>query len=396
MYKCINESYLTKDKFSLPRLFAINDNSIINCIITLDLNRIIKPFNIVLQAHKNMCLNFTYATALEVLRTLEHVELNNRCVKQIIKNVLFARKLIFNLNKSIDFFDKNMVAELETNEKEFRRQLFVIYVIYLDKGNSVATYICNILCMLHFEKNNYKFISDLVKSNTIMKKNIDYYVFMYHKGLINIYNEALAVGYECFIEAMKLKPIRKFIIFPVLLISLLTFNNKIIKNKINVYKYDSEDKVLDLKEHIIPELVDDFLISENGFYIESFIKLKQIVTNGFIINLEYGMKYKYKIDYKKLHLQKIMDIYLPLMTLRNLIYRIYAASNFFNKFTINEINKYCELPLKDLQFYILTCFDKGIIRGYLSVSKNVLVLSKEYPFPDIILSNKVESQKIII
>lgn len=391
-HQYLNELFVKKDKIQLQELFDVNNSNVTVFLQDINFKNIVPPYNEIVQNHKELLCLPSFKKALDVLKSVINVDLANRCIKQIIKNILLVR------NHEESECKKKVNSGQTWNEfnvldKEFKNVVFNMFKMAVRKNNGLSTYLCNIICMLHLKNKNYVFIADLVRLNVTDKKNKDYYIFMFYYGMSLIYNEEFNKGFSCLMVSLRLKEIHKHIFPIVFAVSLLKFNTQITNNKYleslgflkdgtEVYEYSSA--CLSLRSCVENNALDcsDSLCTTET--LSSLLKVREIMRNGFVDILEKSTPYSFYIES---HLTRIMQIYMPLVCFRNLLYRFYMASEQMSKLPINEIIAFCNMESAEVYCIILNCIDKGLVRGYLSINKNILVMSKETPFPDLLSNN---------
>ncbi len=452
--------------------------------------------------------NLTYELAVDKLKNQERdgIELvSNRLLRQMIKEILFARKsalerlnefsersenfdeipdnntsfnnAIYNKRNFSSFYNNTKSCEIfESIENKFITTLTNIFRISLNKKSDISgkrpisTYFCNILCFLYLENRNYRAFTDVVRMNRKGIKNNDYYIHMFYCGLADVRAGNFLDGHASLVESYKLVSIRKYIFCALFYVSLLVCIPKSLRNDSNQDNFTAEgdstkkinnstncsnnninstvvksnisdinicnnnvnsmlgknsvcDKSID-KNNLINNLnclgknsvcdksidnnnlinnlsclgknsVCDKSIDKNNLinnfeisfiddldynFVNNILELKNVVMYGYIRLLPMHIN-KNAYVFKSLGISRIMEIQLPLVCLRNIFYWFYQMTKCYTKLPVENIALLCGMTLPETECLLLNCIDKGLIRGYLSLNKNVLVLSKENPFP---------------
>jgi hypothetical protein len=196
---------------------------------------------------------------------------------------------------------------------------------------------------------------------------------MYYKGIMALYNENFKDGYSYLMESFRLKTIRRHVFPAIFCISLLS------KNLITSNSTNMNDKALVEFTNHIEGLTDERLGSDKVI----LFKLKEIMKNGFLDILEINMPISLYCD---THLIRIMKIYQPLICFRNILLRIYDASDQSSRISVLKVMDCVENSVEEVYSMILNCIDRGIVRGYLSLNRDILVVSKVDPFPDLLMN----------
>lgn len=314
-------------KEKLIDLFDINNAESIERVQKADLSLVAMPFSSLLTDYRN------FINSLNILKRLieciqKFSEKNNSyCIcngatKQIIKICLY----MLDTDKTKD------------NINMLKISLFELFKTIYKFNNKLSVYVCNILCMLYIDSADYRFADDILTMVKPETKNNDYYIYLYYTGLVYIFKENIKDGFHYINEAANLKILQPYIKYDIDLLNLLGIN---IKEPIN--------------------------------------KLQYIVKNGLLDQINEYMPYSIDVG-----ITRIMRIYLPLICFRNVLLNIYADTSKNSRLDIKNIQNILNCDINVIYCKILVCIDKGLIRGYLSINKDTLVLSKINPFPDIL------------
>lgn len=395
LHQYVNSVFQTGDQLALSKIFDIGDRAVLHHVQTIDLSLIAPPFDTLLGAYKNFVRLPTFENSLFVLRNSGVVLSHTRVVKQIVKNSMWG--MAFNTRCNVDLFVDGMVlssnnggAAPDELNTEFKNMLLNLFNATVDRNTSLSIYISNILCMMYLEEDDYRRVTDLVALSTPVCKNSDYYVFMFYKGLIDLYNERFREGYDCILTAFRFKKLRKRIFPMVFSVSLLALgtgraDRRDAKSENRpgetFVRYSPSFFDLDVFSECLDRTLDDSSPYFTSDDLRLLLKSREIISNGFIDILENSMPVEF---YCRTHLIRLMKIFQPLVCFRNLIYRFYVASNYPSKLSILDVLRFTNKERAEVYCAIISCIHRGLIRGYLSVDKETIVLSKVAPFPDIL------------
>ena len=183
-------------------------------------------------------------------------------------------------------------------------------------------------------------LSDLLQLvNDQSVRSSDAFIFNLIKFYILANQENIKEAFGCLQRASKYKKLHKFT-----------------KNEIEVFQAFSPQK----QNQPLDSITDPLLYALNcGFYYKN----SNYIKSGF--------------------LERIYHVYLPLLATRNLIMGFLGTKG-DSKVILQEVIDALDLNQNELHYNLLLCIDKGLIRGFLSLERNILVLSKALPFPDLL------------
>lgn len=233
----------------------------------------------------------------------------------------------------------------------FREIIMIVYRsdIYVDLRESFlimkkcdSRFICFLFIAMYFmvrkHDKNVKFDNylDLVKIDEC--RTTDQCIFTWIKGIFLIRKEKFKEGFECIEKVYKMKRFRH-----------------IVKNDYEELTMLSKNKMhKNYSKTFIGKIVHYGLINQ----------CRLVVTSN-------------------AHFYRIMTIYLPMICYRNMCNQCYLVEK-SEKIDLHKISDFFNVELEEITFNLLKCIDKGLIKGYISDSKNVLVLSKTMPFPNLL------------
>ncbi|KAF5141475.1 ranscription-associated recombination protein [Vairimorpha ceranae] len=283
------------------------------------------PFDHIINKHVFYTKNKNFNNAVEVLKTA--------CV-------LFDCQCRDEASVIFKYIIKNCIFHIETDE-DIRSLIKITLEIY--KHTKYHT-LANILFKLYFRIQNlelaYNFL--LITSNNRIHKK-DYYIYNLYKGLLLFYKGDLEESSKCINLSFKSKKIRKegFLLF--FIINLI--NNKYIK---------TEDEML--------------------------LNLKIIVREGLFTHI-YNILDELEGFFVKFNISLIVRNYLPQLCFANLIKRIFYLKNEDYKLNLEYLLEVIDLDYEELISMVCCVIESNLVKGYISVNKNMMVFSRRDPFP---------------
>lgn len=244
--------------------------------------------------------------------------------------------IFHDLNDDIDFYIYRKLIMLIIRHEIFI-DLLPALTFFKHKSEKYKLFLFNAICYLMFKHNKNSNVYDLlIILNDIHTKSTDFYIFQYYKGILLIRHEQFLEGFKCISKAFKCQKLQPFIFY----------NFKLL----HLFKLDINHDDKDIVSRII----------------------------------SYGLlDYIQNIQLKPSTLYNIFIIYFPLVCTRNFIY-IYFNKKQTTKLYLVDLINFINMNELDFYMYILKCIAKGLIKGYLSISKKTLVLSKVNPFPELL------------
>ncbi|KAL0265686.1 UNVERIFIED_CONTAM: hypothetical protein PYX00_011400 [Menopon gallinae] len=86
------------------------------------------------------------------------------------------------------------------------------------------------------------------------------------------------------------------------------------------------------------------------------------------------------------NLLRVCRVYFPLISMRNLVYRVYGAARDDNRLYIRYLTAKTGMVAEECAAAVIQLITLGYIRGYLSINKQCIVLSRTDPFPSALQS----------
>ncbi len=222
------------------------------------------------------------------------------------------------------YFDVNDILQF------FIRKNFIDGIIFMFNASCY-------LFITHDKKDLLCDLYELVTDIEPISKNIDFYIFSYYCSVIHVYKGDFSKGFHLITTAMQSTRLREYILQDYLYLSFFGKN----------FPENDNLPIINIIRKGLVRRIYDFIPHNSLLY-------KQCL------------------------------IYLPLICCRNLIISFHQLYDYPNKINLDEILYVLDLPKGEVYNLILNCIDRVIIKGYLSIEKNVLVLSKTNPFPDLI------------
>lgn len=231
---------------------------------------------------------------------------------------------------------KNCFKELQTTKQT--EQLSKI-ILNLYKSN-ICKKLCTVLIFnLYFKLRKYELSYNFLLITTNDKQKTIYYLY---KCLLLLYKEDMQGSLESIRIAY---PKYKNSIFLYFIINLIN-NRFIIDSKLN-------DKLIIVKNTI-----------KKGLFNRMYSDLELIRNDCIYYNL-----------------WSICNTYLPLICFSNLIRRLYDLHSVDFKVDLKVVFENVDLDYESVMSLLCSVIDLNLVKGYLSVNKNVLVFSRKDPFP---------------
>ncbi|KAM0676099.1 hypothetical protein GVAV_000061 [Gurleya vavrai] len=351
----INHKITNRDSKSLAFLFNLNNKSAFKNFKSINFDNLIQPFDDILFLQKELNLNPSIETAEAILLTFKSKYLEEDWCLEVFD------KIVFNLFTTVYNFKKIEKNNLIINSY-FERIAKIFQGLFKEifdlKQNNIRKHflmkIFNYLVCLYTSLENTKMIDNLftvfhTKINSEITK--DNKIYSFYLGCYYLRIEKFNLAFDCLKYSFLIK-------------------NDLLKKEILPFLFFS---ALCCKKYIKNEILDYY-----GYF--DYIKLQNSIISG---NFTQINEYIDTCNYKFIRLL-ITEIYY--LTYKNLFSIIYNFNKMENKLYLNDIADLlymhkCKIELKELQCILLNLIAKGFVKGYLNITKNVVVLSKENPFP---------------
>ncbi|AFM97695.1 hypothetical protein EHEL_010720 [Encephalitozoon hellem ATCC 50504] len=302
---------------------------------SIDLSKVKHPFNILLENQKTAIEKKSYGTYETLIRSVVRMTGGEAWTGPIIKRVVYELLELWGKDSS------NKVSKL----------LLEMYKKLVEQRNPAFIYVGNALFQIYLETERFKLAEDLLASASEPETACrDSYVFHYYKGIIKMYQDRFRESYLSLKRAFRYKKWRR-IMAPVYFISSLLVN----KFPKNIY----------LERFGCSYLSELVSVVREGLYVG--------VDNA-IRNASEGIT-----DY---NLYRIISVHYPLICFNNLVGRAYRKHGCDNRLEIQKISEV--LPgtdFKEIVCLLSSAIESGRLRGYISISRRVVVFSKADPFP---------------
>lgn len=288
------------------------------------------PFDTILNNHLLYTKDRTFLSSIDVLKSCFSLFQEDPESHYIFKFVI-----------------SNCMNELRSQE-EVKSLIKILQEVY--KNIYTKHWITNVLLSLYFKIKNYELAFNFLQitSNTRPKKK-DFYIYNLYKGLLLLYKDDIEGSTECIRISYRCKKIRKSSFFIFFIISLI--NNKMLTDN-QIKKYG------DIRCKNIKETIQLGLISRLD---EDLYNLKDIFVSYNINN--------------------ICRTYLPLICFSNLIRKLFQMFNEDYKLNLNYLVDCLDMKYEDIISMVCCVIDSNLVKGYISINKNVMVFSRKNPFP---------------
>ncbi|AFN82408.1 transcription-associated recombination protein [Encephalitozoon romaleae SJ-2008] len=336
--EAINSRIDAEDGEYVSRLFSKNAEMDIEQG-NIDLSGVKYPFNILLEHQKAAVEKKSYGAHELLIKSTVRMVGRERWTSPIIKRV------VYELLEPWGRYNPNRMSKL----------LADIYKKLIEQKNPAFVYVGNALFHIHLETGRFKLAEDLLmivkEPETVCR---DYYVFYYYKGIIKMYQESFKESYLALERAFGYKKWRRTMA-PVYFISSLLVN----KFPKDIY----------LKRFGCDYLSEVVSVVRGGFYMEVDDAIRS-ASKGVVNH----------------NLCRIISAHCPLICFNNLVNRTYLQYGCDSRLDIQKISE----ALPDIDFKEIVCLlsnaiESGRLRGYISISRRVVVFSKADPFPIIVV-----------
>lgn len=332
--EAINSRIDAEDGEYVSQLFSKNTKMDLEQGST-DISGVKHPFNILLEHQKAAIERKNYGAYELLIKNTVRMIGREKWTSPIIKRV------VYELLEPWGRHNPNRMGKL----------LADIYKKLVEQKNPAFIYVGNALFQIHLETGRFKLAEDLLMSakepETVCR---DYYVFYYYKGIVKMYQENFKESYLSLERAFGYKKWRR-IMAPVYFISSLLVNK--FPKSIYLERFGCD---------YLSEIVS---VVQGGLYME---------VDDAIRNVS-----KEVVDY---NLCRIISAHYPLICFNNLVNRAYRQHGCDSRLDIQTISE----ALPDIDFKEIVCLlsnaiESGRLKGYISISRRVVVLSKADPFP---------------
>lgn len=336
--KSVNEKIFMKNDYAISSLFKTNHTATLRVLSSISIDKVNYPFNHLLAKQKILLEFKTYACAKDLLTMLEEFIENMEWANFIIKRIVYNA---YSLSGNENFED---LAKILLN----------IYKQLVANKIEAHVYVANLLFKIYFYLDKFRMAENfllVVKEPTT--KNRDYYIFNYYKGLINILTDNFSDAYREFLISFKRKRLRNAIAAQFFISSMMVGN------------------------FIKPE----YLKKYNCLYLYDLITA---VKNGMYTHVDFLVD-NIKNELLELGLYRVVMVHAPLVSFTNLVKRVYGLYGKDSRLNLQFIMDL----LEEHSFEEITCIlgsliCAGRIKGYISVNKKILVMSRVDPFPVLI------------
>lgn len=387
----LNALLNTDDRESLKALFDMKNERAMEFMKYIEPRHVDSRYSGLVTSYRDLLSGPSLSRATLVIKEAFHAGVANSAIQQLIKNAI----LLIQKEESVrEAGSPETSSSFGQSANEFKKTLFSVFKEVCDRTPDLSTYICNVLVGMHLTDHNYTFIEDLIKMNSVGRHNTNFYVFQFYSGISNVHKENFYDGWSALSTAFRCKALRPHIFTTVFAISLLGLTHSTQENWFlisedshsgdgsSIYQYSDESLNVPrfLREYFDGDEYSEQLL-EQGTNIRKLLQLREILRNGFVTLID---NREYTHLFRNMNITRTMQIYIPLVCIRNLIYRFYLANSKPSKLPLSDIIDFLGLETSQTYSMVLNCIQRRLIRGYLSVNKSILVLSKEKPFPDLL------------
>lgn len=318
----INRTIKKRDGKSLSILFDITRKKNQMILTHNTISNLTSPFDKIIPL--NYSLNYD-----DGIQILQLMRMEDEWAIPIYKRILF------NLYNS---------SKLCGKESDFAKRLMGLF--RYTKG-TFYYFVINMLLFIYYKTNNYTLIDNLVSVVQEPKmKSKQSAIYFYFLGLTKLARDDFEMGYKYLRESFKYKFIREEAALPLFIAA--TLNMK----KIRI------------------EAISKYRLEEFTFLLDIWKGNELNIGNCEIL--------------MNLNLLRVSRIYFPLISLRNSILQVYKAVDSNSRIEIKFLTWRLKAKSEVVISNLIQLISIGLIKGYLSINKQCLVVSKTDPFPKII------------
>ncbi|KAK1348709.1 hypothetical protein CWI37_0175p0030 [Hamiltosporidium tvaerminnensis] len=365
----INEKILQRDGKTISKLFKLNCMIATRNLSVTNFSKVHSPFSLLLFHQYDLIKSPSFEKSLNIfLQFTSSIKEEDDWINPIFKKIAFNTLICCNETQNIEkyavqltnvfkqiYFKKENITTSEVNSN-FSSQKNIIY-----EQKSLVFYISAMIFNLYFKINNYRLADNLLlilenNNNKNMKGDLqDILLFNYYKGMLKLYrnNISQARDYINYVFKNCSKKMRNRIFVPFFIVNFMT--GKIVKEKsLEIYKCEYLKPLYKKLVNCRFDFSDELRNLENIFLKYNVLKISE-----------------YFLDYIILRMNLIK------------VFKLFCVDNKLEIFYVIEICKMNGIKLdgSDITTWILNIIDKEIVKGYLSISKGVIVFSKVNPFP---------------
>ncbi|EJW02903.1 hypothetical protein EDEG_02727 [Edhazardia aedis USNM 41457] len=353
----VNSRIQEKDTASVITLFCMSKMTQRN-LAQVDFNRIMYPFNKILHYQKKFFSDQENTENIESLLDLGLKELfpNNwsyPIFKQIVTNIHNACSAMRKTNvEKIAKKLQNIFRELLDDSQKSNNNMSAASLMMIR--------IFNILVNICQKIDNIKMVDNLFV--VILSKNIDIRcvkdrkIFNLYLGKFYLKRNEIQKAHKAFLNVYKTK-------------------NDVFKSISSIYIAFT---LVLLNKMPSKQFLDKYNLSDMDEFMHS-------IRNGKIVQFDHHLK-SLQYIFMKIGLYHLMAVDAFYLCYRNLLYNVHLVFGNERKLFFNQILKVIEIMKIDLSedmliSALINLIAKNKIKGYVNISRSVLVLRKEDPFP---------------
>jgi hypothetical protein len=333
--EAINDKIRQENGAAVSTLFKLDQKASRRILESAELDKVDHPFNILLEKQRTFLEAPSLNSARELLGSAELLYEAGDWASLVIK------RIVHGAFKMCSSGDTEALAKI----------LFEMCKRLISGRSESSLYVANILFKLYFDIGRFKLAENLLLIvSEPEKRDRDFYVFNFYKGLINGLRDNFATGHMALKTAFGYKRIRKAVAPPYFLLSLL------------VGRYPKAEYLRKYECGFMAELTTAM---RKGLYTH----VSSIVDRHAD---KLGMLYR------------VAAVYCPMACFNNLVMRVYQLRGNDHRLSIERLMELLDgLEYGEIVCLLSSVIEMGRLKGYVSVNRGVIVFSKVDPFPSL-------------
>lgn len=264
------------------------------------------------------------------------------------------------------------VADREPLTRRTGAFLVLLKLALRSSTETTALFICNILSAMHVSAGQFSAADDVQSLCRSSQRSIQFFIFKYIAGLLHVHRGAISEGLEHITEAARCRALQPHIAHDAAAFSCFTLG--------------TADEYASSAEPISSDVICEILKqpgAQEGTLAHTY-RLKLAVRVG---QLPAVRRLLDKSFFARNGMRSMAGRVLPLLACRNLVFAAYKLNGDSSRLTLAAIQAYhsdlakTPLEINELVWLLARAIQAGYIRGYISLRKNTLVLSRNDPFP---------------
>ncbi|ADM10937.1 ranscription-associated recombination protein [Encephalitozoon intestinalis ATCC 50506] len=332
--EAVNSKIEAEDGEYVSQLFGTSTD-IDERLRSMDLYKVASPFSTLLGYQAEFLAEKSYGSSEQLIRNAVETIGREKWTGPIIKRIAHGLLELRN----------------QRNSGRMSRLLLDMYRKLLEQENPSFAYVGNALFQMYLEMGKFRAAEDLlIAAREPPARSKGHYVFHYYRGIIKMHQEDFKESYLSLEKAFKYGRWRK-------IMAPIYFTSSLLVNK-----------------------------SPKSIYLEKFecsylSKLAFVIREGMYMDVDDAARETLK-EIKDYNLDRIISAHCPLVCFNNLVDKIYQRYGHDSRLDIQRIiEELPEIDFKEIICLLSSVIGFGRLRGYISIGRKVVVLSRVDPFP---------------